>query len=62
MINTVLAKSSKLATQNFREFFWPTVLGSMALQIGNFLDSIIVGNLLGPDAMAGVGAGSARAL
>ena len=51
----VLAKSSALVTQKFREFFWPTVLATLALQVGTILDSIIVGNLLGPDAMAGVG-------
>lgn len=54
-MNPVLSKSSFLVTQKFREFFWPTVLATMAMQIGTVLDSIIVGNLLGPDAMAGVG-------
>ncbi|SEH21113.1 MATE family efflux transporter [Selenomonas sp. KH1T6] len=54
-MNPVLSKSSALVTQKFREFFWPTVLATMAMQIGTILDSIIVGNMLGADAMAGVG-------
>lgn len=54
-MNPVLSKSSALVTQKFREFFWPTVLASMAMQLGSVLDSIIVGNLISAEAMAGVG-------
>lgn len=54
-MNLALSKSSALVTRKFREFFWPTVLATMAMQLGAILDSIIVGNLIGADAMAGVG-------
>lgn len=55
LMNIALSKSSALVIRKFREFFWPTVLATMAMQLGTILDSIIVGNLIGADAMAGVG-------
>ena len=48
-------KSGALVNQKFREFFLPTVLMTMAGQLGVIVDSIIVGNLIDAGAMASVG-------
>lgn len=37
MINTVLAKTGKLVSQKFREFFWPTVLAPAAWLLVRYL-------------------------
>jgi len=49
-------KSGKLVSQKFREFFYPTVLASMAAQLGTIINGIIVGNLISPHAMAAISA------
>ena len=49
------AKSGALVNRKFREFFLPTVLMTMAGQLGVIIDSIIVGNLINARAMASVG-------
>lgn len=48
-------KSGTLVNKKFREFFLPTVLMTMAGQLGVIVDSIIVGNLIDAGAMASVG-------
>ena len=53
-MNPVLEKSTALVKKKYHEFFLPTVLGALAGQMGLFVDSLIVGNLISPDAMTGV--------
>jgi putative MATE family efflux protein len=54
-VRNVPAKTSALVTRKFRDFFVPTLFASMASQMGVFVDSLIVGNMISSDAMAGVG-------
>lgn len=49
-------KTGALISQKFREFFFPTVLASMAAQLGTIINGIIVGNLINPHAMAAISA------
>lgn len=49
-------KTGTLIKQKFKEFFVPTVLSSMAAQLGTIVNGIIVGNLISPHAMAAVSA------
>jgi len=53
-MNPVLEKSTALVKKKYHEFFLPTVLGALAGQMGLFVDSLIVGNLISSDAMTGV--------
>ena len=54
-VRSVPVKTSTLVTGKFREFFVPTLLASMASQMGVFVDSLLVGNMISSNAMAGVG-------
>ena len=49
-------KTGTLIKQKFKEFFLPTVLSSMAAQLGTIINGIIVGNFINPHAMAAVSA------
>lgn len=49
-------KTGILIKQKFREFFLPTVLSSMAAQLGTIINGIIVGNFISSHAMAAVSA------
>ena len=49
-------KTGELVEKKFREFFFPTVLASMAAQLGTIINGIIVGNLINPQAMAAISA------
>ncbi len=49
-------KTGALVEKKFREFFFPTVLASMAAQLGTIINGIIVGNLISPQAMAAISA------
>lgn len=40
-------RNYKLISEKFKEFFLPTLLMSMAMNISVFVDTLIVGNLLG---------------
>lgn len=53
---TTFIKSGTLVNKKFREFFIPTVLASMAAQLGTIINGIIVGNLISPHAMAAISA------
>lgn len=53
---TSFIKTGTLVTKKFREFFFPTVLASMAAQLGTIVNGIIVGNFIGANAMAAVSA------
>ncbi|MBR1603462.1 MAG: hypothetical protein IJ667_08480, partial [Synergistaceae bacterium] len=55
MTETAYFKSGVLVNSKFREFFIPTVLSTMAGQLGVIVDSIIVGNFINAGAMASVG-------
>ena len=55
MFETGYVKSGKLVNRKFREFFLPTVLSTIAGQLGVIVDSIIVGNFIDARAMASVG-------
>lgn len=47
-------RKSYIVSQQFMKFFMPTVLMTMALSMSIVVDGMIVGNLLGPDALAAV--------
>ncbi|MBR1579893.1 MAG: hypothetical protein IJ668_05285 [Selenomonadaceae bacterium] len=54
MIESVLRKTDDLIVRKYRELFVPTLLSSFAYYLGNILNGVIVGNLLGLDEMAAV--------
>lgn len=47
-------RSGRLLYRKYREFFLPTMLASISSSMSLIVDSIIVGNMLGPAQMAGV--------
>ncbi|CAK7063885.1 MAG: hypothetical protein EUB_00664 [Eubacterium sp.] len=47
-------RKGNIIEQQFMKFFFPTVLMTMALSLSTVVDGIIVGNILGPDALAAV--------
>ena len=49
-------RSGTLVNKKFREFFLPTILASMAAQLGTIVNGIIVGNFINPRAMAAISA------
>lgn len=49
-------KSGTLINKKFHEFFLPTILASMAAQLGTIVNGIIVGNFISPSAMAAISA------
>lgn len=51
---SIYSRSGKLLYQKYREFFLPTILASMTSSMAIIMDSIIVGNMLGPKEMASV--------
>lgn len=53
---TTFVKNGALVEKKFREFFLPTVLASMAAQLGTIVNGIIVGNLISANAMAAISA------
>lgn len=53
---TNFVKTGVLVEKKFREFFLPTVLASMAAQLGTIINGIIVGNFINADAMAAISA------
>ena len=55
-METNFIKTGTLVEKKFREFFFPTVLASMAAQLGTIVNGIIVGNLISPQAMAAISA------
>jgi len=55
-LNLTYHKTGTLIKQKFKEFFLPTVLSSMAAQLGTIINGIIVGNFISSHAMAAVSA------
>lgn len=53
-INQTATRSSALLDSKYWEFFVPTILMAMTLTMSIVVDSIIVGNMLGADALAAV--------
>lgn len=49
-------KNGTLINKKFHEFFFPTILASMAAQLGTIVNGIIVGNFISPSAMAAISA------
>lgn len=47
-------RNGKLIQNVFKKYFLPTIMMTMALSMGIIVDGIIVGNTLGPDALAAV--------
>ena len=54
MIEGILRKTDDLIVRKYRELFVPTLLSSFSYYLGNILNGVIVGNLLGLDKMAAV--------
>ena len=53
-MDTSFYKSDSLISKKFREFFFPSLLGALAGQLGIVIDSLMVGNFINADAMTGV--------
>ena len=49
-------RNAKLIQKKYREYLIPSVLSSAALAVASLVDSMLVGSLLGEEALAGVGA------
>ncbi len=49
-----LVRNPKIINEKFREYFFPTVLISLANNLAVIVDSIMVGNILGSNAMAAI--------
>jgi len=57
-VNTSAKRNNKLLFKKMMEYLFPTMLTMAALSLDEFVDSMIVSNLLGSNAMAVVGLGS----
>lgn len=53
-METALKRNNRLISKKFWEFYLPILLTSSAASIGMILDSVVVGNLLGEDALAAI--------
>ncbi|MGN1086152.1 MAG: MATE family efflux transporter, partial [Porcipelethomonas sp.] len=54
----MLKRNAKLIKLKFLQYLIPSIMTTVALQIGNIVDTILVGNILGPDIMSAVQIGS----
>ena len=54
-----MERKSYIVSQQFTKFFIPTILMTMALSMSIVIDGMIVGNILGPEALAAVKGGVA---
>ncbi len=50
------SRNGKLIQEKYREYLLPSVMSSTALAVASLVDSMLVGSLLGAEALAGVGA------
>lgn len=48
-------RNSTLVQKKFKEYLFPTIMTSLAMSLASVIDSIIVGNLLGDQALAAIG-------
>ena len=51
-------RNSNIINRKFYQFLIPTILSTVAISLNEFVDSIVVAQLLGSDAMSMVGMGS----
>lgn len=49
-----MKRNEKLIRAKLRQYLLPSIMMTAALQLGNIVDTMLVGNLLGPDAMSAV--------
>ncbi len=47
-------RNSRLIDEKFKQYLLPGIMMAMALQLGNIVDTILVGNFLGAEAMAAI--------
>ena len=47
-------RNSRLIDEKFKQYLLPGIMMAMALQLGNIVDIILVGNFLGAEAMAAI--------
>ncbi len=50
------SRTGTLIQKKYHEYLLPAVMSAAALAVASLVDSMLVGNLLGPEALAGVGA------
>ncbi len=50
----MLKRNEKIIRSKFLQYLFPGIMLTMALQLGNIVDAMIVGNVLGADAMSAV--------
>ena len=55
----MLERNEKIIKRKMLQYILPGIMLTAALQVGNVVDSMLVGNLLGPDAMSAVKIGMA---
>lgn len=55
----MLERKENIIKQKLHQYILPGIMLTAALQVGNIVDSVLVGNLLGPDAMSAVKIGMA---
>ena len=53
-----LVRSNQVLFKKFSQYLIPTMITYAALSLNEFVDSMLVSNMLGPDAMAIVGLGA----
>ena len=49
-----MERNAYLINKKIHQYILPGVLMTVAMQLGNVVDGMIVGNLLGPEAMAAI--------
>lgn len=47
-------RNNRLLGRKYREYLFPTIISGMSMMLGSIVDGIIVGQLIGPDAVAAV--------
>lgn len=57
-----MKRNEKLIRTRFLQYLLPSVMTAVALQLGNVVDTVLVGNILGTDAMSAVQIGSTMLL
>ena len=45
-------ENSKILTKKYRQYLWPSIMTTLALALNEFVDCMLVSNLLGSDALA----------
>lgn len=50
----MLERNNRLLSRKYKEYLFPTIISGMSILLGSIVDGIIVGQFIGPDAMAAV--------